>query len=86
MIRRGESFVHHFNLPIDHLTSEPVDRHVHPITLLVFNDEVILWTCCVWFVVPSLRDQTAACFISRLRFTWCDAEKTYPRLEDAKRV
>ena len=33
-----------------------VDGDVDPVTLLAFDDEIILEACCVWFVAPGLRN------------------------------
>ena len=35
-----ELLVYDFDLLVDHLPGKPVDRDVHPITLLALNDEV----------------------------------------------
>ena len=32
-------FLNYFDLFIDHLTGEPIDRNMHPVTLLTFNDK-----------------------------------------------
>jgi len=35
------------------LSGKTVDRDVHPVTLLAFDNEIILEACCVWFVATN---------------------------------
>src|SRR5438309_10622668 len=50
--------VYHFDLLLDHLTGESVDRDVNPVALFPFDDEVrqICGSCCRWRIPPALRD------------------------------
>jgi len=44
--------VHHFDLPIDHLAGKSVDRHMHPVVLLTFDDEVGQ-IICAWRIAAT---------------------------------
>jgi hypothetical protein len=35
-------FVHHLDLFVDYLSGKAVDRHIDPVMLLPFHDEVVL--------------------------------------------
>src|SRR5207249_4496724 len=47
-------FVDDFDLLINYLPGKPVDRHMHPVMLLAFDNEIILEACCVWFIATRL--------------------------------
>jgi hypothetical protein len=49
-------FGNHFNLLVDHLTCEAVDRYVHPKPLLAVHDEAIPETCSVWRIATALSN------------------------------
>ena len=46
-----ELFVHDLDLLVEDSAGEAIDRHVHPVTLLPFHDEVVLKTRSIWLVV-----------------------------------
>src|SRR5438874_10346259 len=54
-IREASLLVHYFDLPIDHLAGKSVYRHVHPVVLLTFDNEVGQ-IICAW------RISTALCY------------------------
>lgn len=37
-----ELLVHYFDLAIDHLVGEAVNRHMYPVMWFAFNDEIVL--------------------------------------------
>jgi hypothetical protein len=39
-IREASLLVHHFDLLVDYLLSKPINRDMHPITLLALHNEV----------------------------------------------
>jgi hypothetical protein len=43
--------VHDLDLLVEHSTGEAIDRYVHPVMLLPFDDEIILQVVCVWLEV-----------------------------------
>jgi hypothetical protein len=48
-------FVYDFDLLVDHLPGEPVDRHVPPVMLLALDEEIIFKASGVWLI---RRDHT----------------------------
>src|SRR5262249_31060182 len=48
--------VHYFDLLIDRLTGETINRHVHPVTLLAIYDETICQACSIRRKAATLRD------------------------------
>jgi hypothetical protein len=39
----------HLDLLVDHLAGKPIDRHVYPVMLFAFHNEIVLKTGCIWF-------------------------------------
>jgi len=39
-IREASLLVHHFDLLVDYLSNKPINRDMHPITLLALHNEV----------------------------------------------
>jgi hypothetical protein len=48
-------FVYDFDLLVDHLPGEPVDRHVPPVMLLALDEEIIFKASGIWLI---RRDDT----------------------------
>ena len=64
-------FVYDLDLLVDYLAGKPVDRDVHPVTLLTVDNEIILEASRIWFIATQLRDDVdhrvpRAC----LRYGW----------------
>ena len=55
-VQRG-LLLHHFDSPIEHLPSEPVDGDMYPVMLFAFNSEIVLQALGIGLVVTRLRDQ-----------------------------
>ena len=49
-----ELFVYHLDLLVEHLPGKPIDRHVHPVVLFTFHDEIVSEALCVWLVAAGL--------------------------------
>ncbi len=49
-------FVHDLDLLVDYLPGEPVDRHMHPVSLFAFDDKTIRETCGIRRIASALRD------------------------------
>jgi hypothetical protein len=45
--------VYDLDLLVDYLIGEAVDGDVYPVTLLAFDNEIILEACCVWFIATN---------------------------------
>jgi hypothetical protein len=43
-----ELFVYHLDLLIEYLSGQPIDRHVNPVMLFPFHDEIVLEIGGVW--------------------------------------
>ena len=54
---RRQLLLHHFDSLFDYLVSETVDGDVYPVMLFAFDDEIVLETGSIWFVVAGLGDQ-----------------------------
>ena len=52
----GTLLSHDLDLLVDDLPSKPVDRHVYPVMLFPFDDEIVLQTSSVWLVMTGLRN------------------------------
>src|SRR5947208_10203352 len=49
-------FVDDFDLLIEYLSGKPIDRQMHPVTLLTFDDEPVLKTCSIRWIAAALGD------------------------------
>ena len=50
MVGKGkfrELLIYDLDLFVQHLPSEAVNRHVHPVMLFTFHDEVVLKVACI---------------------------------------
>jgi hypothetical protein len=52
----GNLFVYNFDPLVDYLSGKPVDRDVHPVTLLALDNKAIPEACSIRRVAPALRD------------------------------
>jgi len=52
--RKTLLFVYDLDLLIKHFPGKPVDRHVYPVVLLAFRDEIILEALRIWLIVTRL--------------------------------
>ena len=48
--RRLQLFVYDLDLFVENLSRKPIDRDVDPVVLLTLDNEIVLETCCVWFI------------------------------------
>src|SRR5262245_35181901 len=47
-------FIDDFDLLVEHSAGEAIDRHVHPIVLFTFHDEVVLKAASIWLEATCL--------------------------------
>ncbi len=52
--RQNSLLVYDLDLFIEYFAGEPIDRHVHPVMLFPFYDEIVLETGGIWLVATSL--------------------------------
>jgi len=49
-------FINDLDLLVDHLPSEPIDCHVHPVALFALHHKAVLKICSIRRITAGLRD------------------------------